>query len=624
MSNLLKRKIGQFIRSHFSDVDFEYQGSSKKQKDDKIWSLKFEYFFNAFESYNFKRSIDCEIVKRLTTGSLQGIDSVYLVINNKFFAIPEHNDVDFLEYMTEIESRLKEDQLDVTFYFSQVKSSNPKLSDFVLFCDSVYSVFDSSNKTMAISDRINVLRETLKKVAKKTESISVVLKFFVAGFDQKKISEIEQTWKETIDKKSLEIKSYHFKAVKITLLSGQEYLSKLDNYNSPNKRDFEVSEIKKRFISLESEGTVTYFGHLTIRDVINLLSDDEGNLDDTNVFFDNIRYFQGDTTVNSKILKSLNTNGKVFHTLHNGIIITSSKSHYNVENGNLVLSGFSIVNGCQTCNMIWRWLESKQKNELSPNAKKKLNENLKLYNIPTKIVITPNYELRNKITEAANTQNPIRSINLVAISESAKVLEKKFNDLVLQDRQEKLIFRRLPKESLNGSSVLNVNLEDVARAFYSVFSRAPHEVSRSFYKYLEGKLNSEDFLSDKEDRQYDIGSYFVTSLVSNYLLRFLKSRYKRLVSLRNHFLLLFFMLIDPEERNFKPTSIEPDFVSSVVEIVDNKDEFEERCVYICDFAQDKLHYFIDSSGMNLSVKPKSYYSEENTKQMMQDFIRYRG
>jgi hypothetical protein len=617
----MKRKIGHFINNYFYDVDFEMQGGSKKQTEEKIWSLKFEYFFNAFETYSYKREIDSEVIKRLSMGDMQGIDSVYLVFNNKFFAIPEAGDDDYREFVSEVDAKLKEDRLEATFYFNQVKTSNPKVGEFGLFCDTVYDIFDTSNKSLNTNKKIKVLRETLSKIAKRTDNISVYLKLFIACNDVKQSQKLFENWEQTIIKKKKEIKSNKFRNVDIVFSSGQEYVTRLDSFNSPNKREFEIESLDDRFISLEQAGIKTYFGHLTIYDVIKLLSDDEGNLDDTNVFFDNIRYFQGYTDVNSKILKSLNNNGREFHTLHNGIIITSGKSHFNIANKNLILSGFSIVNGCQTCNMIWDWYKDRLKN---PQIKiKAFEKELKTYFIPTKIVITPSSDLRQKITEAANTQNQIKSINLVAISECAKALEKKYSDLELENRGETLHFQRLPKITSHSSSVLLVNLEDVARAFYSVYNQTPNEIARSFGRYLETRLKSEDFLSDKQDNQYDINAYFITSLVANYLLRFLKSRFKRLACLKNHFLLLFFYLIDPEERHFNPRKIDTDFVNSVIKLVDDKDTFESKCMFLCTFAKDRLHFLIANNNGVLSVKPKSYYSEENKNLMIQEFIKYR-
>jgi hypothetical protein len=615
MSYNLDKKIDDFLQIYFPDIDFEYQGHSRKLKEEQIWSLKYEYFVNAFEVYNFKKEIDTEDTKRLSAGTLRGIDSLYLVLNNKFFAIPEEKDEDYLEFVEEIDLRLKDALIEATFLFNQIKSNETNLQDFNGFCDSVYDIFDLTNDTFSKFNRVTVLRSTFGKIAKKTEMINLHLKFCSIKKDMKKMSDLAKKWDPEISKKKKELISTNFKKVAIDLTSGQDYLNKLNNFNSPNKREIEIVDLKNRFIEHIVENTKTYFGFLNLLEVIEILKNEEGDFDDNNVFFDNIRYFQGDTAVNSKILKSLNTNGKIFHTLHNGIIITSNNSQFNMANGNLVLSGFSIVNGCQTCNMIWKWYEQR-----SLGKNNTLNQELKSYKIPTKLVITPDFELRNKITEAANTQNPIKSLNLIAISDTAKSLESKFKELEWIKRKEKLVFQRLPNPDNEISRFLNVSLEDVARAFYSVFKQQPHEISRSFGKYLEEKLNLEDFLSDKMGKEYDINSYLVTAIVSNYLLRFLKSRYRSLMSLKNHFLLLFFIYLDVTFINMDPKRLSNDFVQKVLLIVDDKDQFERICTYICEFAKNSLSFFVDNSIHNKpKVIPKSYYSEENTKKMLEKF-----
>lgn len=618
MSEIVNKKIGEFIQEYFSDIDFDFQGSTKKKSEEQIWGLKYEYFINAFEVYSFKKEIDIEDTKRLSTGTLQGIDSVYLVLNGKFFAIPDERDDDYKDFVQEIDLRLKDELIEAVFYFIQVKTKDSNQAELLNFCSSVYDVFDLENSSSLTSNKIKALRNTFKKIAGKTEDISLQLKFCIIKKDAKRINELEIQWSSELLKQAKELKSVKFKKVVIRLVSGQEYLSKLSNFNAPNKRRYELSNLNDRFKSIKYDETITYIGFLSMSEILSILEDDDGNFDDNNVFFDNIRYFQGDTTVNSKILKSLNTNGAFFHTLHNGIIITSSDAQFNPSNGNLVLTGFSIVNGCQTCNMIWKWHEHSMNSESGTYSI--TQSQLDSYFIPAKIVITSDFELRNLITEAANTQNPIRSINLIAISDSAKLLEKSFNNLNLPKRDEKLVFQRLPKYTTT-NNVLNISLEDIARAFYSTFFKEPHEVSRSFGKYLDRKLMDEDFLCDKKGRGYNINNYLLTAVASNYLLRYVKSKYVSLVSLKNHFLLLFFLYIDSDFLTKDPRKSHDGLLSKVIGLVDDKNEFDKVCKHLCEFTITNLEMFVDASTQSKpKVIPKSYYTEENTKNMIAMYI----
>lgn len=614
----VNRKIEDFIERFFYDIDFEFQGTSKRKQESEILGLKYEYFVNAFEVFKFRKEIDIEETKRLTTGSLKGIDSLYLVLNGKFFSIPEKDDEDYADFINEIKKRLTDDEVNATFYFNQIKSEETNIHKFTGFCDTVYDVFNSEDADILKNKRVQSLKTVFELIAAKTENINLNLKYCSIKRDTKKINELLIEWKSELTKKQKELKSTKFKNVEIKLQSGQDYFSKLDNYNSPNKRKFELNKINEEFKKFEVDGAITYIGFLSLMDVLNLLKDEEGNFDDLNVFFDNIRYFQGDTNVNSKILRSLNTNGKLFHTLHNGIIITSNNSHFNAANGNLVIEGFSIVNGCQTCNMIWKWYENSY-NETTGQYSIS-DEQLLSYKIPVKLIISSDYELRNKITEAANTQNPIKTINLIAISDTAKILESKFKELETPKRKEKLVFQRLPKSDSDAEQYLTISLEDVARAFYSTFGKEPNEVARSFGKLLDKKLDADDFLSDKKGKEYDINSYLLTSIAFNYITRFLKSRYNSLSSLRHHFLLLFFVTIDNKfvENNGKKLSKE--FVENSLSLLDDKDEFEKICISICEFAKSDLDFFVDNTSTRPRVIPKSYYTEENTKKMLEMYL----
>jgi hypothetical protein len=76
-------------------------------------------------------------------------------------------------------------------------------------------------------------------------------------------------------KEKEDLKSTKFDDVTISFLSGQDYQKKLDAYNSPNKRTYEVNQIKVNFIEYEHENVISYIGLLTLKDVITLLKGDD-------------------------------------------------------------------------------------------------------------------------------------------------------------------------------------------------------------------------------------------------------------------------------------------------------------------------------------------------------------
>lgn len=71
-----------------------------------------------------------------------------------------------------------------------------------------------------------------------------------------------------------------------------------------------------------------------------------------NMFDDNVRDSQGFSTVNQEILSTLKYSPDRFVLFNNGITIVCKKA--SSENGKYVLENPQIVNGCQTCNMIYQ------------------------------------------------------------------------------------------------------------------------------------------------------------------------------------------------------------------------------------------------------------------------------
>lgn len=612
-----KTKIDNFLNDYFSDVDFDKQEGKKNLPEEVIWGLKYEYFVNSFDVYNIKRELDAEDIKRLSTGTLKGIDNFYIIINGKFLTIPNSkSDPDYKDFEKEISERLKDDLIQVDFHFTQVKTKDISLAELNAFCDTIYDIFKGEDTTLYKNSKIKILKDAFDKIGAKTEDINLNIKCVLIKKDSMQLDNLVKTWEGDIERKKKALKSTIFKKVELFFSSGQDYISRLNNFNSPNKRSYEVQGINKDYQKIEIEKAVTYIGFISIKEVISLLTDEDGNFDYDKIFFDNLRGFGGYTDVNSKIRRSLNTNAGYFHMLHNGIIVTSGSSQYNPSNGNMIIENFSIVNGCQTCNIIWDWYQ---------NIKKESGfdiVSLDRYRIPIKIVITGDPELRNKITEAANTQNPIKSINLIAISEAAKLLEVQFKQLTLASRGEELTFQRLLKDKKN-TSANTILLEDVARAFYSSFGKEPHNVSRSFGKYLDQKLKDDDFLSDKKEHFYDVNSYLISSIAYNYIARFLKSRYKALQSLRNHFLLLFFVHIAPDFEEKNPRKLDQYWVRNVLSIIDDKTKFDNICEEICSFSISKLSSIVDNRNTDKpKVISKSYYSEVNTKNMLSMYKEY--
>lgn len=615
MANL-NQKIQTFIENHFPDIDYSTLGSNQNSEIHKM-ALNYEYFVNSIEYHKIQKEINPESIKQISSGDMRGIDGFFLVMNNQFIFLPEKDSSEFYsDWKSDFDTEIsKVSKIEGTFIFIQSKSSKLGLDTFRGFCDAVYDVFSQQENDLTNNPKVQTLKYVFGKICQKEHSLDLFVKICALQKDSRSISQLLALtdWEAAIKKQKKDLKSIIFNSVEIELKSGQDYQEKLESILSPNQRNYPIKQLKDRFIEISNEKAICYIGFLNLLEIKELLQDEDGELGD--VFFDNIRYFEGfgaSDSVNSKIYSSLNSNFDIFHLLHNGITITAHSKHFNPENGNLEIKAFSIINGCQTSNIVWEWIKDNNHTE----------EYLTNIRIPVKIIITSDTNLRAKITETANTQNEVKSIQLIAISDEAKALQKLFEEEIRTG--DKLYYERLSNQYPDIRKSNKILTTDVFRSFYSSFGKAPHKLTVGYGNFEKDMLRRKDFLGTKNNGQskHDIKAYFISSISFNYLDRFIRSKFPSLISLRHHILLLFFISLskdfDANIENFKK-DLPLQLFDDALELISTKSKFDRRATEICQIAVDHFNFFIDNTSGKPKVKLKSYYTEEGTTKMIRTF-----
>lgn len=641
----LDQKIDKFIDDYFPDLDYSELGSNKDRPEHQM-GLKYEYFVNAIEYYYFQKNIDSEEIKQISTKDMRGIDGCFFLINKQFFNAPDWDEEDeiFNNWKLEFTETVKKYSiLEIEFYFFQSKSNKTELDKLKGFCDAVYDLFSDDDNDIHKNLKVKTLRYIFNECCKKENKINLVLKFCSVPKDTRHINNLksQDEWITAINKNKKELKSNKFESVDIQLKSGQDYQDKLETILSPNQRNYSIKQLHTKFIEIKNTTANCYIGHLNLLELKEVIENDENELDD--IFFDNIRYFEGlgdEGSVNSKIYKSLDSNSDIFHTLHNGITITAHSKHFNQSNEEFEIKAFSVINGCQTCNLIWIWVNDKIKSlkeKISASADEEETKeiidarlkgeidsfltHLKTIQIPVKIVITSDPKLRAKITEAANTQNKVDSIQLIAISEEAKILQTVINEGEVREG-DKIYYERLTNQFPEIGKSNKISTEDVFRAFYSTFRKSPHKLTVGYGAFEKEKLRNRDFLATKNNghSKYDTNTYYISSLLFNYTERYLRSQYINLISLRHHILLLLCISLDKEFESINPEEkLKEIFLSSSKKLISDKKEFNQAIDTICNILISKYDAFIDNSTGKPKVKPKSYYSEDGTINMITTF-----
>jgi hypothetical protein len=130
----------------------------------------------------------------------------------------------------------------------------------------------------------------------------------------------------------------------------------------------------------------SYIGLLSLSEYLKMITDEDGNVR-RRLFFDNIRDFQGDTSVNMSIASTLRSASSIeFPLRNNGITIVTRKLQRVGQQ--FTLEDFQIVNGCQTSHVI------------AANATAENQATM----IPTKIVATEDEEVTRQVIIASNQQ----------------------------------------------------------------------------------------------------------------------------------------------------------------------------------------------------------------------------
>lgn len=188
-----------------------------------------------------------------------------------------------------------------------------------------------------------------------------------------------------------------------------------------------------------------------------------------------MRDYQGDTTINQDILTTIENDPFSFVLLNNGITIVCDE----IGSGNrkITIKNPQVVNGCQTCNVIYE--ASKQGYDLSHAT------------IIAKVIATRSLEITNSIVKGTNRQNIVYDEAFEITRQFHKELEDLFNALATETGI-RLFYERRSKQYFNNPTIKpfeKVNLRGILQSFVSVFLSEPFKGHRHESKLLQEYRN---------------------------------------------------------------------------------------------------------------------------------------
>ena len=244
----------------------------------------------------------------------------------------------------------------------------------------------------------------------------------------------------------------------------------------------------------------------------------------SSIFYDNVRDWQGQNTVNSGISDTLkNSDSKTrFVFMNNGITIIAKKIRSTGEK--ILLEDYQIVNGCQTSNVLW-------------NNKATLDDKVL---IPLRIVATTNETVITDIIRATNSQTEISASQLLATTDFQKQLEQYFQAQTILP----LHYERRSKQYTNSSIDRTKILTPISlmKAYASIILEEPHKTTKDF-KSIVNKAGTSIFGS-----KHKLELYYMVAVAQYWIDQMLrKGSIDRSLTAARFQILLAFRLLNQSE-----------------------------------------------------------------------------
>lgn len=237
-----------------------------------------------------------------------------------------------------------------------------------------------------------------------------------------------------------------------------------------------------------------HFGYLPALEYLKLVCDDQGKIIQS-LFYENVRDWIGYQEINNEIRETLNHETKDrFLLMNNGVTIIARSLR--PLGHKFTMSGFSVVNGCQTSHVL-------------ADNRELLSEKV---NVPVRIIHTQDEAVMEAIITATNRQTEVKSDQFFALKPFAKKLEAYFAQL---DPEHRLYYERRSHQ-YDDQNVLKKRIvphQNLVRSMGAMFLLEPHRTTKN-YRLLAAKVGKDIFMSEDRLEPYYVAAYALFRLES--------------------------------------------------------------------------------------------------------------
>lgn len=506
MDRITKKLLQDFLEAQ--------EMESNNEADD------FELFCNYSVLANeYNKTFD---VKSITVGagSDTGLDGIAIIVNGHL-----------VEDTDEINSLLEANgYLEITYLFIQSKTSSSfDTKEMHVFYYGVNDFFSENPKLARNEDikKFSELSDYLLEKASDFKHNPICKTFYITTG----VIHEDQNISAVVESSIKELESYNlFERVEAKIIGANELGKLYRKTKNPITSKFTFTN--KVTLSDIKGIDQSFYGVLPFSEFKKLLIDENGNIQ--SIFDDNVRDFQGmGNIVNSNINETLNSNlPDLFGVLNNGITIVADS--VKVSANSLTITDYQIVNGCQTSNVLYE-----NRNNLSINE----------VNIPLRLIVTTDEDIKSKITVSTNNQTAIKKEQLAAMSDFQKNLQQYYSSV---EGEGKLFYERRAKEYNSDRNVIKrkvITIANQIKSFSSMFNKNPHMVTTYLGSLVKnmGNSGSNLFEADHQFSPYYMAGLAFYRLDSLFNSGFIDKKYKKV----RFYVLMLIPLIATKE-NFPP------------------------------------------------------------------------
>lgn len=275
------------------------------------------------------------------------------------------------------------------------------------------------------------------------------------------------------------------------------------------------------------------------------------------LFNDNVRDYQGETAINESILNTIQTEPESFVLMNNGITIICT----DMVSGNrkVTIRNPQIVNGCQTCSVLYR-------------AYRKGIDISKVV-ISAKIISTKDLEITNKVIRGTNRQNIVYDEAFECTRTFHKELEELFSALSAEYPNNRIFYERRSKQFADNPTVKaceKISFRILIQSFVSIFLNCPHKGHKHESKLLQ-EFKNKIFI----DTQSKLPYYVAGLMYSNTEQLFKKHpEYKYLKTYRAQILMIIRELCNSSQFTINNENSIDTYCDVLLDVLRDTDKFE--------------------------------------------------